>query len=236
MSEPRSRAVELATINAATARKAHWESIHQRKAPDRVSWYRPHLDLSLEFIERADLALDAAIIDVGGGSSTLVDDLVVRGYTNVTVLDISESAIEAAKARLGDKERVVRWLVADVTKVAFEAESYDLWHDRAVFHFLLQGEERRKYVAAARGAVKLGGKILVATFGPEGPKRCSDLEVVRYDADILHEEFGRDLSRLDSQIEMHKTPSGVEQQFVYCYFGVPGDQGGDDPASACDPR
>lgn len=221
MSKRPSRAVKLATTNAATARKTHWESIYQRKAPDRVSWYRRHLDLSLEFIERSDLALDAAIIDVGGGSSTLVDDLLARGYTNVTVLDISESAIEAAKARLGDKERLVRWLVTDVTNVGFDADSYDLWHDRAVFHFLLQGEERRKYVAAARGAVKPGGRILIAMFGPDGPERCSDLEVVRYDADTLHEQFGRDLSKLDSRIEVHKTPSGVEQQFVYCYFGVP---------------
>jgi SAM-dependent methyltransferase len=200
--------------------KDHWESIYERKPPDRVSWYRPHLERSLDFIDGAALAPDAAIIDVGGGTSTLVDDLLVRGYTNVTVLDMSVAAIETAKARLGDRERLVRWLVADVTEVALDANAYDFWHDRAVFHFLRERADRRKYVAAARHAVKPGGKVLVATFGPEGPERCSDLEVVRYDADTLHEEFGPEFRKLGSQTEVHQTPAGTDQQFVYCYCGL----------------
>jgi ubiquinone/menaquinone biosynthesis C-methylase UbiE len=195
----------------------HWESIYVRKAHDRVSWYRPHLERSLDFIESADLAPDAAIIDVGGGSSTLVDDLLARGHTNVTVLDISAAAIQTAKTRLGDRKRMVRWLVGDVTEVALDAHSYDFWHDRAVFHFLRQPDERRRYVAAVRRAVKPGGQILVATFGPEGPERCSDLEVVRYDAEKLHEEFGPAFRKLNSLTETHKTPSGTDQQFLYCH-------------------
>lgn len=197
--------------------KDHWESIYERKAPDQVSWYRPHLERSLEFIERAGLAADAAIIDVGGGSSTLVDDLLARGYRNVTVLDISAAAIDAAKARLGGRASRVRWLVADVTEVDLGAHSYDFWHDRAVFHFLRDQAERRRYVSAVRRAVKTGGHVLVATFGPEGPERCSDLEVVRYDADELHAEFGHEFRKAGSLIEMHRTPRGTEQQFVYCY-------------------
>jgi SAM-dependent methyltransferase len=197
--------------------KDHWQRIYGRKAPDEVSWYRPHLERSLDFIERAGLAPDAAIIDIGGGASTLVDDLLARGYTNLTVLDVSAAAIDAAKARLGDRADCVRWLVADVTEIDFGAGSYDFWHDRAVFHFLRDQADRRRYVAAVRRAVKLGGHVLVATFGPEGPERCSDLEVVRYDADKLHDEFGHEFRKVGSVTEMHRTPRGAEQQFVYCY-------------------
>ena len=197
--------------------KDHWESIYTRKAPEQVSWYRPHLERSLEFIEGAKLAADAAIIDVGGGASTLVDDLLARAYTNVTVLDISASAIDAARARLGEQASKVRWLVADVTQIDVGAGAYDFWHDRAVFHFLRDQEDRRRYVATVRRAVKPGGHVLVATFGPEGPERCSDLEVVRYDADKLHAEFGNSFSKVGSVTEMHRTPRGAEQQFVYCY-------------------
>ena|SRR5579863_4259534 len=197
--------------------KHHWESIYERKAPDRVSWYQPHLERSLDFIQGAGLALDAGIIDVGGGTSTLVDDLLARGYTNLTVLDISASAIEAAKARLGPRKNMVRWLVADVTEVKLGPNFYDFWHDRAVFHFLRDAADRGRYVAAVRRAVKPGGHVLVATFGPDGPERCSDLDVVRYDADRLHEEFGSEFRKVGSLIEMHRTPGGSEQQFVYCY-------------------
>ena len=197
--------------------KEHWDSIYGRKAPDQVSWYRPHLERSLDFIEGAGLARDAAIIDVGGGVSTLVDDLLARGYTNVTVLDISASAIDAAKARLGERASMVRWLVADVTEADIGASSYDFWHDRAVFHFLREQTDRQRYVAAVRRAVRPGGHVLVATFGLEGPERCSDLEVVRYDADKLHEEFGQEFRKVGSVTETHRTPRGAEQQFVYCY-------------------
>ena len=195
----------------------HWEGVYGRKAPDQVSWYQPHLERSLEFIGASGLKPDAAIIDIGGGSSTLVDDLLMRGYTNLTVLDVSASAIEAAKARLGPRKELVRWLAADVTKVDLGTHSYDFWHDRAAFHFLRDQTERRRYVATVRRAVRPGGHVLVATFGPEGPDRCSDLEVVRYDADKLHDAFGPEFRKVGSLTELHRTPWGSQQQFVYCY-------------------
>ncbi|HVV48643.1 MAG TPA: class I SAM-dependent methyltransferase [Polyangia bacterium] len=195
----------------------HWEAVYEQKGPERVSWYRPHLERSLGFIEEAHLGRDAAIIDVGGGASTLVDDLLARGYLNVTVLDISLTAIESAKARLGKRASAVRWLTADITQTDLGAGAYDFWHDRAVFHFLRDDEDRRRYVAAAKRSVKPGGHILVATFGPEGPSRCSGLDVVRYDPDGLHGQFGAAFQKVGSSTEVHQTPWGTEQQFVYCY-------------------
>jgi SAM-dependent methyltransferase len=196
----------------------HWESVYGRKAPDQVSWYRRHLDRSLAFIEGARLTREAPIIDVGGGTSTLVDDLLERGYANVTVLDISAAAIASAKARLGAKAADVTWIVADITSVALPTGRYAFWHDRAVFHFLVAETDRRRYVATARAAVKPGGHVLVATFGPNGPERCSGLDVVRYSADELRAEFGSDFVKTASARELHTTPWAVEQEFVYCLF------------------
>ena len=195
----------------------HWETLYARKAADEVSWYRPHLERSLALIEEAGLAKHAAIIDVGGGTSTLVDDLLDRGYSNVTVLDISSKAIAAAKERLGERAARVSWIVADITDVQLPEHHYDFWHDRAVFHFLRDQAARRRYVSAVRQALKPGGHIVVATFGPNGPERCSGLEVVRYTADGLHGEFGRAFEKVQSYEELHKTPWGSEQEFVYCY-------------------
>jgi SAM-dependent methyltransferase len=196
--------------------REHWEGVYERKRPDEVSWYRPHLEQSLGFIDSAGLAPDAAIVDVGGGASTLVDDLLARGYTNVTAIDISARAIESAKARLGDRARQVRWLVADVAEADLGSAVYDLWHDRAVFHFL-RDDERRRYVAALRRAIKPGGQVLIATFGPEGPERCSGLEVVRYSAHELLAQLGAGFELVASATEVHRTPWGADQQFVYCH-------------------
>jgi SAM-dependent methyltransferase len=194
----------------------HWEAVYERKAPDAVSWYRPHLERSLAFVEAAALAPGAPIIDVGGGASTLVDDLVERGFTNVTVLDISSSAIEAARRRLGERSHLVRWVVGDVSEIGFAPGVYEFWHDRAVFHFLRDQSARRRYVAKVRDAVKPGGWVLAATFGPNGPSECSGLDVTRYDADELYAEFGTDFERIDTAVEIHRTPWGAEQEFVYC--------------------
>jgi SAM-dependent methyltransferase len=198
----------------------HWEKIYTEKGPDAVSWYRPHLDKSLELIEQAAADRSSSIIDVGSGESTLVDDLLTRGYENITVLDISRIAIDANRKRLGEAARRVQWLVADVTKSDLPPAVYDVWHDRAVFHFLTTRDDRIAYVRQVARAVKHGGHVIVSTFGPEGPTKCSGLEVVRYDAQSLHREFGARFRLLESSKELHETPFGTTQQFLYCYCRV----------------
>lgn len=199
---------------------AHWESVYRSKRTDEVSWYRPHLEVSLDLIERAAPDRGSAIIDVGGGEATLVDDLVRRGYRDVSVLDISQVAIEMAKARIGPIGAAVRWIAGDITQVELPAARYDLWHDRAVFHFLTKTEDRAAYVGQVARAVRLGGHVIVATFGPEGPEKCSGLDVVRYDPASLHGQFGPKFRLLDSLTELHETPWGAPQQFMYCLCRV----------------
>jgi len=199
----------------------HWERVYGTKAPDQVSWFCPHLETSLRLIEQAlNGSLDDAIADVGGGASTLVDDLLDRGYRNLTVLDISQGAIDVARKRLSERGEAVRWIRADVTQATFPLHSYDLWHDRAVFHFLTKPEDRDAYVRNVVTAVKPGGHVIVSTFGPEGPLKCSGLEVVRYDADSLRQQFGASFRLVESRKEIHETPFGTTQQFVYCYCTV----------------
>jgi SAM-dependent methyltransferase len=200
--------------------KTHWDTIYGKKAPDAVSWYRPHLETSLELIERVAAGRSASIIDVGGGESTLVDDLLAEGYSDLSVLDISQVAVDKTKERLGLASDGVRWLVGDVTTVKLEASAYDVWHDRAVFHFLASDEERMVYVAQVASAVRSGGHVIVSTFGPEGPTQCSGLDVVRYDADSLHDQFGVRFHLLGSSKELHETPFGTVQQFLYCLCRV----------------
>jgi 2-polyprenyl-3-methyl-5-hydroxy-6-metoxy-1,4-benzoquinol methylase len=198
--------------------KGHWESVYTAKALEEVSWYRPHLDTSLALIEQLTPSPAAAIIDVGAGASTLVDDLVRRGYANITVLDISETALCAAKERLGPASSQIQWLTADVCEADLLVDYYDLWHDRAVFHFLTLPEQRTSYVARATASVKRNGHLIVSTFGPEGPTRCSGLDTVRYDAAALASEFGTQFVLTESRIEWHTKPSGGDQQFLYCAF------------------
>jgi SAM-dependent methyltransferase len=200
--------------------KTHWDKVYTGKAPEAFSWYRPHLETSVALIERATPALSSSIIDAGGGSSTLVDDLLARGYKNLTVLDISSAAIEATQKRLGRAAAQVQWLVADVAKITFEPGAYDLWHDRAVFHFLATNAERVNYVRQVARSVKRGGHVIVSTFGPEGPTRCSGLKTVRYDADALHDEFGTRFRLVENSKELHRTPFGTTQQFLYCYCRI----------------
>jgi len=200
--------------------KAHWDNVYRTRKPSEVSWYRPHLEVSIELIGEAAPGRDAHIIDVGGGEATLVDDLLVRGYRNVTVLDLSPTALAVARERLGAAAGRVAWLCGDVTTFAFAEHRYDVWHDRAVFHFLTDPQARAAYVRQAARAVKPGGHVIVATFGPEGPTKCSGLEVVRYDAAMLHGEFGPGFLREQHRTELHRTPAGSIQQFVYCYCKV----------------
>jgi 2-polyprenyl-3-methyl-5-hydroxy-6-metoxy-1,4-benzoquinol methylase len=200
--------------------RTHWEKIYTTKAPDQVSWYRPHLETSLALIQRTAVGPLASIVDVGGGESTLVDDLLTAGFRDITILDVSQAAIEATKKRLGQRAEPVHWLVADVTEVQLGPRVYDIWHDRAVFHFLTASEQRAAYVRQVACSVKLGGHVIVSTFGPEGPTKCSGLDVVRYDADSLHNEFGAQFRLVDSIKEVHQTPFGTTQQFLYCYCTV----------------
>lgn len=195
----------------------HWDQVYERRAPDQVGWYRPHLERSLALIEEARLPTDAAIIDVGGGTSTLVDDLLDRGYSRLTVLDISSKAITIARERLGSRASDVSWLLADIARIDLPPHEFDFWHDRAVFHFLRDEQSRSRYIASVRHALKPGGHVVVATFGPNGPERCSGLEVMRYSAEGIHAQFGRAFRKLASFTEIHQTPGGVEQEFVYCF-------------------
>jgi len=200
--------------------KAHWEKIYQTKQPTETSWYRPHLEVSLELIESAAASRDARVIDVGGGESTLVDDLLARGYRNCSVLDISATAIDVARKRLGADAGNVTWLCGDATTFEFGRHRYDVWHDRAVFHFLTAEIDRVAYVRQVANAVKPGGHVIVATFGPEGPTKCSGLDVVRYDPQRLHDEFGGRFKLMGHRTELHQTPTGTIQQFIYCYCGI----------------
>lgn len=200
--------------------QAHWERVYGTKAPTEVSWFRPHLETSLALIEQLTADRSASIIDVGGGESTLVDDLIGRGYGNVTVLDISRTAIEHSKKRLGSAWQQVNWLVADITQAELPAHAYDVWHDRAVFHFLTERAQRLAYVRQVASAVKPGGHVIIGTFGPEGPVKCSGLDVIRYDADSLRAELGPHLRLMQSSTELHHTPFGTTQQFLYCCFIV----------------
>ena len=200
--------------------QTHWERIHTEKAPDAVSWFRPHLEKSLALIELVTPDRSSSIIDVGGGESTLVDDLLARGYEDITVLDISQAAIDANRKRLGAASKRVTWLVADISRVEPDPSVYDVWHDRAVFHFLTSANDRAAYVRQVARAVRHGGHVIVSTFGPEGPMKCSGLDVVRYDAESLHREFGVHFQLLESSKELHQTPFGTVQQFLYCHCRV----------------
>ena len=197
--------------------KNHWESVYETKSADAVSWYAPHLNASLEYIHRAAPACGAAIIDVGGGESTLVDDLLAAGYGSITVLDISATALDATRRRLGPAGQSVKWLAADVLSADLPAAAFDVWHDRAVFHFLTRDEQRQRYVAQVLKSLKPGGFAIVGTFGPQGPEKCSGLPVSRYSADELHGTFGEPFQLLDSSVEQHTTPWATHQQFVYCF-------------------
>lgn len=197
--------------------KAHWEQVYRTKQPNEVSWYRHHLDVSLQLVEKAVGNLDASIIDVGGGESTLIDDLLAHGYRTLSVLDLSSGALSVAKERLQGQAAKVSWLCGDIRTFALPRHAYDVWHDRAVIHFLTRRNDRAAYVRQVANAVRPGGHVIVATFGPNGPTKCSGLDVVRYDPSALHDEFGARFELIDHVTELHQTPAGVGQEFTYCY-------------------
>ncbi len=198
------------------ARADHWEQVWLDRDPASVTWYQPDLLVSRRLIELVT-STDAAVIDVGGGASTLVDHLLDGGYRDLTVLDISHGAIDAARARLGPRADDVHWLVADVTQVELD-RTFDLWHDRAVFHFLVDDADRRRYLGVLRAALVPGGHLVLSTFGPDGPERCSGLPVRRYGIELMQETLGPDFELLDHELETHVAPSGVTQQFLAALF------------------
>ncbi|TPG74651.1 class I SAM-dependent methyltransferase [Pseudomonas arsenicoxydans] len=197
--------------------KEHWDKVYSTKPTDGVSWYQEHAESSLRLIQQAGVSSSAEIIDVGGGASTLVDDLIAHGFTHLSVLDLSAAALAATKQRLGSRANEVRWIVGDITDVPLPPLSYDVWHDRAVFHFLTAEAERAAYVEAVLRCVKPGGFVIVATFSEDGPTQCSGLPVKRYTADELHDEFGAPFELLRHEKEEHHTPFGTTQNFVYCF-------------------
>ncbi len=197
--------------------KSHWEHVYASKKPDAVSWYQQHAGNSLDLIQRTGIASDAAIIDVGGGASILIDDLLRLGYSDLTVLDLSSTALDVARKRLGELAGSVSWMEADITQVTLPSHRFDLWHDRAVFHFLTDRRDRARYLQAVKHAVRPGGFVIIATFAEDGPEQCSGLPVQRYSADTLHAEFGAAFELLGHASEDHHTPFGSVQKFVYCY-------------------
>ena len=199
-------------------RREHWENIYRTKAASDVSWYQPVARVSLDLIQRAAKGLDSPIIDVGGGASTLVDGLLDLGYSNVTVLDLAGESLAIARQRLGKRAESVKWIASDILTASFRRQEFEVWHDRAVFHFLTDPVDRAGYVAKVLQAVETGGHVVVSGFALDGPARCSGLEVVRYSAETMQAEFGEAFALLDTVREEHHTPSGAVQKFLYCLF------------------
>jgi trans-aconitate methyltransferase len=198
-------------------RRAHWENVYSTKRENEVSWFQDSAALSLELIESVGATARSAVIDIGGGASRLVDSLVARGFERVTVLDLSSSALSAAKARLGERAAKVNWVVADVTTWE-PPHAYDVWHDRAAFHFLTEPADRAAYVDRLRRSLRPGGHAIIATFAPDGPERCSGLPVMRYDAASLSETLGLAFELVGSRRHGHTTPRGATQRFQFSVF------------------
>jgi SAM-dependent methyltransferase len=197
--------------------KEHWENVYQKEAPEELSWYQDKPEMSLKLISATGVGFDGNFIDIGGGTSKLAGLLVVQGHKKVTVLDIASRSIEKARLTLGEQANKIRWIEADATNYNF-AEEYDLWHDRAVFHFLTDSHDRKRYVDAVQQSLKAGGHLIIATFGLKGPRKCSGLHVVRYGPETLHKEFGNNFDLVETFVEFHSTPSKIQQEFTYCRF------------------
>lgn len=198
--------------------KEHWETVYTTKSTTAVSWFQECATRSLQLINSCAPHTNAKIIDVGGGASTLVDDLINVGYFNITVLDISGVALNVARQRLGEKAEPVKWIEGDITQLSLPRCHYDIWHDRAVFHFLIDAKNRQAYVKQLTHALKPGGQLIISTFAETGPQQCSNLPVVRYSPEALQTEFGELFVLQEHTVETHITPSGSRQEFVYCRF------------------
>jgi SAM-dependent methyltransferase len=198
-------------------RKAHWENVYTTKAEQAVSWFQERPDISLDLIRATGVDASSSIIDIGGGASRLVDALVAEGFKSITVLDLSERAFVTSKARLGARAAQVRWLVADVTTWE-PSQTYDVWHDRAAFHFLTDRKDQAAYAERVSRAMRLGGHVIIGTFALDGPERCSGLPVIRYEAATLSELLGSSFELVESRRHDHVTPGGATQRFQFSRF------------------
>jgi 2-polyprenyl-3-methyl-5-hydroxy-6-metoxy-1,4-benzoquinol methylase len=198
-------------------RIAHWEGVYATKAENEVSWFQEDPAISIEMIKLTMATRDSAIIDIGGGASRLVDALLNDGYRDVTVLDLSATALELAKRRIGPASAQVEWIVADVTTWT-PAQQYEVWHDRAAFHFLTDPDDRRAYLKCLRSATAPGAQIIIGTFALDGPEKCSGLPVRRYDSNSLADELGSSFELAETRSENHKTPWNSNQSFQFCRF------------------
>lgn len=196
-------------------RQAHWNTVYTTKGEQQVSWFEALPELSLELMQAAGLSQDTCVLDVGGGDSRLVDVLAARGLDCLAVLDISRAALHRAQERLGARASVPTWIEADVAG-DWSLEPMDIWHDRAVFHFLTDPADRTRYVEHLHQTLKPGGTAIVATFAMDGPEKCSGLPVVRYDPEVLADTLGRDLTLVETRRHVHTTPWGATQSFQYC--------------------
>jgi 2-polyprenyl-3-methyl-5-hydroxy-6-metoxy-1,4-benzoquinol methylase len=195
-------------------RKNHWEDVYGEKAPTEVSWYQEVPETSLAYLRNTGASQLDAVIDIGGGASTFVDHLLDAGFTDITVLDLADRALEEARRRLGDRAASVNWVVADVTQ--FDPQrKFGVWHDRAVLHFLTEPADRAQYVATLRSALDPGGHVIISTFAPDGPSKCSGLEVRRYTIERLQELLGPEFGLQEHRFEDHQTPMSSTQQFLY---------------------
>jgi 2-polyprenyl-3-methyl-5-hydroxy-6-metoxy-1,4-benzoquinol methylase len=200
-----------------TNSKTHWEEVYSENAPNEVSWFRTEHETSLRMMELARVQKDSWIIDVGAGASTLVDQLLARGYEKISLLDVSSKALQHARARLGGLARQIEWIESDIQ--SFQPKHpFAIWHDRAVFHFLTEPQERRSYVRALRSSLLPGGHAIISTFAIGGPQQCSGLDVVQYDAEKLSHELGSSFELICADQEIHHTPWNTEQKFLNCLF------------------
>lgn len=197
--------------------REHWEALYAEKDPNEVNWYQSHPQLSLSLIGDTGIGSAASIIDIGGGASTLVDHLLTDGYRDITILDIARTAIRLSQARLGDRSQHVTWHEHDVTGYAPE-QRFDIWHDRAVFHFLTLARDRECYLKVLKKSLKPDGQVIIATFSDDGPNQCSGLDIVRYNPETLSHTLGPEFNLVETLTEEHHTPGGGLQQFVYCRF------------------
>jgi len=198
--------------------QSHWEKVYSIKQPGEVSWYQPHLRGSLELIRRSGISLSDRIIDVGAGASTLVDDLIEAGFQHLTVLDVSANAIDVSRKRMGKRGDGIEWLTTDVLTADLPKNRFRLWHDRALFHFLTNSDERKRYIIQAAQALTADGFIVIATFSEDGPQKCSGLDTCRYSENGLTVEFGSDFRLIESFTEEHSKPAGGVQSFRYFLF------------------